>query len=199
MHANSLANLHRRFRVGNLHPADGLRPALWEMGAYIHVLNVHLLLDIQVHVPIDAAVGQEVRMLSEWRNIQAFPGVQNDTDAVAFTVFHVVGDINGKSSISAAMFVYRLIVDEHLGVVCGTFKGEKEGFAFPLIQDEQGTLVFAAHLALGFIEIVIGKLFACVRNSNRHGGIGFRILREFPLVVEIFSIVHYYASFQITI
>ena len=73
--ANTLANLHRRFRIGNLYPTDGLRPAAWEMGAHIHVLNVHLFFDIQVHVPIDAAVGQEIRMLSEWRNVQAFPGV----------------------------------------------------------------------------------------------------------------------------
>ena len=126
------------------------------------VRDVCLLFDVQIDIPVDAAVGHIIDHKSEGRNIQALPGVQTDCQDVLIAVFQVRRQIDGEGGIAGIMLAAFFAVDEDHGIVRRTIDGQQYPLVLPFTRNVQNLTVTADHLIFFFAEIVIRKLFACM-------------------------------------
>ena len=147
--------------------------------------NVGALIHVQVHVTVDATVGEVVYHKAERRLIERFTAVHlDDKYIVAFV--QKSRNVNGKSRVTATVCADDCAVDKNFAIMRHSLKSEN----VPALQivGMQNTSVTADKLIHTFVKTVEGRLHVGVRQTHLFSPVGiehaFRPLRKkLPAVV----------------
>ena len=103
------------------------------------VPQVGRLLHVQRDGAVDAAVGQEIDLPAEGRDVQVFPAVAPDGHDVLLPQAEGFGQVHGKGRVAAAVVEYPAAVAEDGGVVRHGLKGQQDRAALPLLGREKNS------------------------------------------------------------
>ena len=125
-----------------------------------YVTDVARRLNVQICLPIKAAIGHIVDDMTKGRDIQALPAVQTHRQQV-FLLRQLPSQVNDKGRVAAVMLFQQHTVQVYLCTVACGLKGQPQGLPCPCGLCRDHSLIAGNHLVDGFIKIVIG----CFRNG----------------------------------
>ena len=115
------------------------------------------LLHIQRDGPVDAAVGQEIDLSPERRDVQILPAVAAHGHHVLFPEMQRLGQVHGKGGVAAAVVEHPPPVAEHRGVVGRGPEGQQDGAALPLPGGKELPPVAGDPLIIVLVAVIIGQ------------------------------------------
>ena len=120
-----------------------------------NVLNIFLRLDLQIHIPVNTAVGQVIDHIAKRRHILSFPAVHLHDDPVLTSIVYIICYICGKRRIAAKMPRHQLSINKHLRHMGHALKCEQQPLPQKRLGNSQHPHITANRLIIVFVKINI--------------------------------------------